>query len=391
MKRRPLKRVSPWARQRSAGAGRTHRRGHVLRGRVRPAHRAVRSELYQRGRPAPAAGAPPTSWARTPWAATCSRASSTAGACPCGSVSWPWASPPPSAWSWGSSQAISGALWMRSSCAGWTSLLCFPSFFLILAVIAFLEPSLTNIMIVIGLTGWMGVARLVRAETLSIRERDYVLAARAAGAGARRIIFRHIMPNAMGPVLVSATLGVAGAILTESSLSFLGLGVQPPDASWGNILMEGKEVLGNRLVAVRVPGAGHPADRTRLQPARRVPARPARPKAQAVDPHPPGLGRGRSVHRGDHPRLHARQLRALPARAPISENSRSGPAPPRWPATTRRASAWQRSTARRRAACSSRGITWTTCGSARSSWGRGWARLCSTTPWTAPARRGSTR
>jgi len=123
-------------------------------------------------------------------------------------------------------------------------MLCFPSFFLILAVIAFLEPSLTNIMIVIGLTGWMGVARLVRAETLTIRERDYVMAARAAGAGPGRIIFRHIMPNAIGPVLVSATLGVAGAILTESSLSFLGLGVQPPDASWGNILMEGKEVLG---------------------------------------------------------------------------------------------------------------------------------------------------
>jgi len=123
-------------------------------------------------------------------------------------------------------------------------MLCFPSFFLILAVIAFLEPSLTNIMIVIGLTGWMGVARLVRAETLTIRERDYVLAARAAGAGPMRIIFRHILPNAISPVLVSATLGVAGAILTESSLSFLGLGVQPPDASWGNILMEGKEVLG---------------------------------------------------------------------------------------------------------------------------------------------------
>lgn len=123
-------------------------------------------------------------------------------------------------------------------------MLCFPSFFLILAVIAFLEPSLTNIMIVIGLTGWMGVARLVRAETLSIRERDYVLAARSAGAGPVRIITRHIMPNAIAPVLVSATLGVAGAILTESSLSFLGLGVQPPDASWGNILMEGKEVLG---------------------------------------------------------------------------------------------------------------------------------------------------
>jgi len=123
-------------------------------------------------------------------------------------------------------------------------MLCFPSFFLILAVIAFLEPSLTNIMVVIGLTGWMGVARLVRAETLTIRERDYVLAARAAGAGPVRIIFRHILPNAIAPVLVSATLGVAGAILTESSLSFLGLGVQPPDASWGNMLLEGKEVLG---------------------------------------------------------------------------------------------------------------------------------------------------
>jgi len=123
-------------------------------------------------------------------------------------------------------------------------MLCFPSFFLILAVIAFLEPSLTNIMVVIGLTGWMGVARLVRAETLTIRERDYVLAARAAGAGPGRIIFRHILPNAISPVLVSATLGVAGAILTESSLSFLGLGVQPPDASWGNMLLEGKEVLG---------------------------------------------------------------------------------------------------------------------------------------------------
>lgn len=123
-------------------------------------------------------------------------------------------------------------------------MLCFPSFFLILAVIAFLEPSLMNIMIVIGLTSWMGVARLVRAETLTLRERDFVLAARAAGANPARIIFRHILPNALAPVLVSATLGVAGAILVESSLSFLGLGVQPPDASWGNMLTDGKEVLG---------------------------------------------------------------------------------------------------------------------------------------------------
>lgn len=123
-------------------------------------------------------------------------------------------------------------------------MLCFPSFFLILAVIAFLQPSLLNIMIVIGLTSWMGVARLVRAETLSLRSRDFVLAARVAGAGPLRIIFLHILPNALAPVLVSATLGVAGAILVESSLSFLGLGVQPPDPSWGNMLTEGKEVLG---------------------------------------------------------------------------------------------------------------------------------------------------
>jgi peptide/nickel transport system permease protein len=122
-------------------------------------------------------------------------------------------------------------------------MLCFPSFFLILAVIAFLEPSLVNIMVVIGLTSWMGVARLVRAETLSLKSRDYVQAARVSGAGNVRILVRHILPNAAAPVLVSATLGVAGAILVESSLSFLGLGVQPPMPSWGNMLMEGKDVL----------------------------------------------------------------------------------------------------------------------------------------------------
>lgn len=122
-------------------------------------------------------------------------------------------------------------------------MLCFPTFFLILAVIAMLEPSIWYIMIIIGLTGWMGVARLVRAEVLSIRERDYVLAARALGASDLRIIFRHILPNAVPPVLVSATLGVAGAILTESALSFLGIGVQPPTPSWGNILTSGKDYI----------------------------------------------------------------------------------------------------------------------------------------------------
>ena len=122
-------------------------------------------------------------------------------------------------------------------------MLCFPSFFLILAVIAFLEPDLTNIMIVIGLTSWMGVTRLVRAETLSLREREFVDAARLAGTPTSKILFRHLLPNALAPVLITATLGVAGAILVESSLSFLGLGVQPPTASWGNMLMEGKSVI----------------------------------------------------------------------------------------------------------------------------------------------------
>ena len=98
-------------------------------------------------------------------------------------------------------------------------------------------------MVVIGLTSWMGVARLVRAETLSLRERDFVAAARLAGTRPFRIMVMHILPNALTPVLVSATLGIAGAILVESSLSFLGLGVQPPDPSWGNMLMEGKDVL----------------------------------------------------------------------------------------------------------------------------------------------------
>jgi len=120
-------------------------------------------------------------------------------------------------------------------------MLCFPTFFLILAVIAFLEPSIWNIMIIIGLTGWMGVTRLVRADFISLRERDFVQAARAIGAGDLRIIFLHILPNAMASILVAATLGIAGAILTESALSFLGIGVQPPTPSWGNILTAGKD------------------------------------------------------------------------------------------------------------------------------------------------------
>jgi len=122
-------------------------------------------------------------------------------------------------------------------------MLCFPTFFLILMVIAFLEPSIYNVMIVIGLTSWSGLARLVRGECLSVREREYISAAHLLGLSTGRILFVHILPNVFAPILVSATLGVGSAILVESALSFLGLGVQPPTPSWGNILTSGKDYI----------------------------------------------------------------------------------------------------------------------------------------------------
>ena len=122
-------------------------------------------------------------------------------------------------------------------------MLSIPSFFLILAVIAFLTPSIWNIMIVIGLTSWMGVTRLVRAEFLSLSGREFVMASRTLGAKDARLIFTHLLPNSLTPIIVSAVLGVAGAVLMESGLSFLGLGVQAPQASWGNILTDGKEYI----------------------------------------------------------------------------------------------------------------------------------------------------
>jgi peptide/nickel transport system permease protein len=133
-------------------------------------------------------------------------------------------------------------------------MLSFPTFFLILTVVAILKPSIWNIMIVIGLTSWEGTARFVRAEILSLREREFVHAAQAAGARGPRLILRHLIPNAVGPVLVSATLGIAGAILTESSLSFLGFGVPPPDATWGNILADGKRFIFDAPWLTLIPG-----------------------------------------------------------------------------------------------------------------------------------------
>lgn len=132
--------------------------------------------------------------------------------------------------------------------------LCFPAFFLILAVVAILGPGILQIAVIIGLVGWTQTARLVRAEILSLKERDYVLAARACGAGTARILCVHLLPNAMTPVIVSAVLGFSSALLVEGGLSFLGIGVQPPVPSWGNLLMDGRSCLGVAWWLTLVPG-----------------------------------------------------------------------------------------------------------------------------------------
>ncbi len=133
-------------------------------------------------------------------------------------------------------------------------MLAFPSIFLVLAIQAMLTPNIYNVMVVIGLTSWMGVARLVRGEFLRIRELQYVEAARAIGCSDLRIIFRHILPNAQAPIVVAGTLGMAGAILTESALSFLGMGVQPPMASWGNMLRDSQAYMFDAPWLAIIPG-----------------------------------------------------------------------------------------------------------------------------------------
>ncbi len=130
-----------------------------------------------------------------------------------------------------------------------------PTFFLIITIIAFLPPSIYNIMAVIGLTGWTGVARIVRGEFLRLREQDFVLAARALGASHFRVMFRHILPNAIAPVLVIAAFGVSGAILTESGLSYLGFGVPPPTPSWGDILSQAQNYISFAWWLAVYPGA----------------------------------------------------------------------------------------------------------------------------------------
>lgn len=116
------------------------------------------------------------------------------------------------------------------------TVMCFPGLIIIIAAVSLVGPSIYNVMFVIGLLSWPNICRLVRAQFLSLREKEFVEAARALGAPDRRIIFRHLLPNTLAPLIVAATFGVAIAILTEAGLSFLGLGVQPPIASWGNMI-----------------------------------------------------------------------------------------------------------------------------------------------------------
>jgi peptide/nickel transport system permease protein len=132
--------------------------------------------------------------------------------------------------------------------------LCFPLLFLALAIVAFFGPSIWTIMIALGLTTWTSEARYVRGEFLRIREMEFAYAARASGARDARIIFRHLLPNAFAPVLVSASFGVAYAILTESALSFLGLGVPLPTATWGSILASAKQFIEYAWWLVVFPG-----------------------------------------------------------------------------------------------------------------------------------------
>lgn len=132
---------------------------------------------------------------------------------------------------------------------------CFPTFFLVLAVLAFVQPSIYNIMMVIGLTGWPGTARLIRGEFLKLRGQDFVAAAHVSGASASRIMFRHMLPNALAPVLVSVTFGIASAILVESSLSFLGFGVPPYEPSWGGVLSQAGDFIDIAWWLTISPGA----------------------------------------------------------------------------------------------------------------------------------------
>ena len=146
---------------------------------------------------------------------------------------------------------VVGAVLMRFVDA----MLCFPSIFLLLALAAFVQPDVVSIIVLIALTAWMEVARIVEAQIRALRERDFAVAAEASGAGDTRIMLRELLPNALAPIVVSATLNVAHAILAESYISFLGYGIQPPTPSWGNMLDNAQTYLGSAPWLAIIPGA----------------------------------------------------------------------------------------------------------------------------------------
>ena len=155
-------------------------------------------------------------------------------------------------------------------------LMAFPGILLAIALVAVLGPSLRNVVLALSVIGWVGYARLGRGQALRAREFEFVQAARASGAGPARIVLHHILPTAFPAVVVQATLGMAGAIIAEAALSFLGLGVQPPTPSWGTMLDAGRAHLFDAPHLDDLPRAGNRAARPRLQLSRRRPPRPHR-------------------------------------------------------------------------------------------------------------------
>lgn len=153
--------------------------------------------------------------------------------------------------------AIAGFLggWLDTTLMrGVDLLLSFPRLVLLITLVALFEPSIALITLVLGLTGWMGTSRIVRGQVLTVREMEYVTAARVLGFGPARILVRHILPNVLTPVIVAATLGIGNTILAEAALSFLGLGVQPPTASWGNMVASGRDTMLNAWWITTFPG-----------------------------------------------------------------------------------------------------------------------------------------
>jgi peptide/nickel transport system permease protein len=155
----------------------------------------------------------------------------------------------------GSAAALSGRLGDSLIMRGVDALLAFPKLFLVIALAAFFRPGPLALVALLGGIAWMGISRLTRAELLSLRQREFIVAARAMGQHPLAILWRHLLPNAFTPVLIQATLLIGNLILLEASLSFLGLGIQPPTPSWGNLIAEGQDVLVQSWWIATFPGA----------------------------------------------------------------------------------------------------------------------------------------